>query len=160
MANDLTFTTFPFEPGEPIPDEFTCEGADVSPPLEWAHVPEGTQTLALIVDDPDAPGRTFVHWVLYNIPAGRTRLPRDLDLDAHFAGSEVQPMEGVNGFGNLGYGGPCPPPGDSPHRYFFRLYALDTVLNLGEGATREQVTDAMNGHILDETDLIGTYQRG
>ncbi len=159
MANELTFTRFPFDPGEAISREYTCEGADVSPPLEWAHVPDRAESVALIVDDPDAPGQTFTHWVLVNIPANRTRLVRDVDVEAHFTDADLSPVEGVNDFNNIGYGGPCPPPGDGPHRYFFRLYALDTVLDVGSGASKGQVTDAMAGHILDETDLIGTYER-
>lgn len=159
MANELTFTRFPFDPGEAIPQEYTCEGDDVSPPLEWAHVPDRAESIALIVDDPDAPRQTFTHWVLVNIPADQTRLVRDVGVETHFADADPSPIEGANDFNNIEYGGPCPPPGDGPHRYFFRLYALDTVLDVGRGASKEQVTDAMSGHILDETDLIGTYER-
>ncbi len=159
MANDFQYQTAPFSPGESIPTEFTCEGDDVSPSLRWIHSPDGTESYALVVDDPDAPGQTFTHWVLFNIPGDATHLPRNVDVDTHFADRGLTPREGVNDFTDIGYGGPCPPPGDDPHRYFFRLYALDTALDLDRGATKEQLTDAMDGHILDETDLIGTYQR-
>lgn len=159
MSKELRFTSSPFASGDAIPREYTCEGADVSPALQWTPVPEGTETIALIVDDPDAPGQTFTHWVLFNLPGDVTHLPRDVDIDTEFAGQEPSPKEGGNDFGDLGYGGPCPPPGDGAHRYFFRLYALDTVLDLEQGATKKQVTDAMDGHVLDETDLVGTYER-
>lgn len=159
MATDFEFTRFPFDPGEPMPTEYTCDGNDASPPIEWDHVPEDTETFALIVDDPDAPGRTFTHWLCYNIPGDTTRVPGNVDFDEHFDDADPRPEEGVNDFGNTEYGGPCPPPGDAPHRYFFRLYALDTTLDLGPGASREQLTDAMDGHILAETDLVGVYGR-
>lgn len=159
MATDFKFTRFPFDPGEPMPTEYTCDGDDASPPIEWNHAPEGTETFALVVDDPDAPGQTFTHWLCYNIPSGTTRVPGDVDVDKHFSEADPPPEEGVNDFGNTEYGGPCPPPGDAPHRYFFRLYALDTTLDLGPGASREQLTDAMDGHILAETDLVGVYGR-
>lgn len=159
MPGTLTFTAPPFASGTPIPREYTCEGDDVSPALGWTPVPEGTESLALIVDDPDAPGQTFTHWVLFNLPGDTTSLSRDLDVEAEFAGQDPSPQEGANDFGDIGYGGPCPPPGDGAHRYFFRLYALDTVLDLEQGATKEQVTDAMDGHVLDETTLVGTYER-
>lgn len=159
MPDDLRFTSFPFSPSESIPSEYTCEGADVSPSLEWTRVPDGTESIALVVDDPDAPGQTFTHWVLFNLPGDATRLPKDVDLDAEVADQDLSPREGANDFGDVGYGGPCPPPGDGPHRYFFRLYALDTVLDLERGASKAQVTDALNGHVLDETDLVGTYER-
>lgn len=159
MAIEFSFTRFPFDPGEPMPTEYTCDGSNISPPLAWDGAPEQTTTFALLVDDPDAPGRTFTHWVCYNIPGEVTRLPRDVDFETHFDDAEPPPEEGVNDFGDMAYGGPCPPPGDAPHRYFIRLYALDTALDLGPGATREQLTDAMEGHILDETDLVGVYGR-
>lgn len=159
MSTDLEFTSFPFDPGEPIPAEYTCDGEDVSPPLEWDGAPDDTESFALVVDDPDAPGRTFVHWVCFNIPGDRTRLVRDVDFDQHFADAEFVPEEGSNDFGTIEYGGPCPPAGDAPHRYFFRLYALDTTLDLGPGVSRQQVTSAIDGHVLAESELIGTYGR-
>ena len=159
MPEDFTFTSAPFDAGAPIPTEYTCEGDDVSPSLEWAPTPEGTESLTLIVDDPDAPGQTFTHWVLVDLPGDTTRLPRGVDAGAAFADAAPTPTEGTNDFGDVGYGGPCPPPGDGEHRYFFRLYALDAPLDLETGASKAQVTDAMDGHVLDETDLIGTYER-
>ena len=156
--NDLRFTFFPFTPSEPIPSEYTCEGNDLSPSLGWTHLPDGTESIALIVDDPHALGQTFTHWVLFNLPGDTTRLPRNVDLDAEFADRDLFPQQGTNDFSDVGYGGPCPPPSDGPHRYFFRLYALDTVLDLG-GASRTQVTDTMDGHVLDEIDLVGPYER-
>lgn len=159
MPNDFQFQNAPFSSGETIPTEYTCEGDDVSPSLRWIHPPEGMRSFALVVDDPDAPGQTFTHWVLFNIPSDATHLPRDVEVETEFADQDVPPREGVNDFTEIEYGGPCPPPGDDPHRYFFRLYALDTKFDLDRGATKEQLTDAMDGHILDETDLIGTYQR-
>lgn len=159
MAHEFTFTTAAFGPGDSIPREFTCDGDDVSPTLEWADVPNGTESLALVVDDPDAPGRTFTHWILFNLPGDQTRLPRDVDVETEFSDRAPPPQEGTNDFDDVGYGGPCPPTGDGAHRYFFRLYALDAVLDLDRGATKQQLMDAMNGHVLDETDLIGTYER-
>lgn len=159
MSEEFTFTSFPFAPGDSIPREHTCEGADLSPGLRWTSVPDGTETLALIVDDPDAPGQTFTHWVLFNLPGDTTSLSRNLDVDTEFADAEPTPREGANDFGDVGYGGPCPPPGDGAHRYFFRLYALDTTLDLEQGATKEQVTDAMDGHVVGQADLVGTYER-
>lgn len=159
MSEELTFTSSPFASGEAIPREHTCEGEDLSPGLRWTPAPDETETIALIVDDPDAPGQTFTHWVLFNLPGDLTHLPRDVGVDAEFAGQDPSPQEGANDFGDLGYGGPCPPPGDGAHRYFFRLYALNTALDLEQGATKEQVTDAMDGHVLGQTDLMGTYER-
>ncbi len=129
MSDKLTFTSHPFEHAEPVPTEYTCEGADVSPPLAWDNVPDTAESLALIVDDPDTPGRTFTHWILFNLSPDQMQLPRDFDV--HPAETEPPPVEGTNDFGDTGYGGPCPPPGDDSHRYFFRLYALDTTLGLG-----------------------------
>lgn len=159
MARDLAFTSTPFGSEDSIPTQYTCEGEDVSPALGWTDVPENADTLTLIVDDPDAPGQTFTHWVLFNVPGNATSLPRDLEVDAEFAHADPVPREGANDFGDVGYGGPCPPPGDGAHRYFFRLYALDTRLDLDEGATKERVTDTMNDHVVAETTLMGTYQR-
>ncbi len=138
-----------------IPQQHTCDGADLSPELAWSGLPAGTGSLALICDDPDAPGRTWVHWVLYNLPADAAGLPEGLPAEAE------PPAGGVHGksdFGRLGYGGPCPPAG-KPHRYYFRLYALDTQLDLAAGASKGEVVDAMHGHILAQGELMGTYQR-
>jgi Raf kinase inhibitor-like YbhB/YbcL family protein len=144
-----------FTSGASIPVQYTCDGTDISPPLQWSGAPEGTQSFALIVDDPDAPGGTFVHWVLFDMPATTTALAEAASPGALPAGS----LEGLNDFGNQGYGGPCPPSGSS-HRYYFRLYALDTAaLGLAAGATRDQVDQAMSGRILAQAELMGTYAR-
>lgn len=140
-----------------IPRRYTCEGADVSPPLQWYGVPPGAKSLALIVDDPDAPDprapqRTWVHWVLFNIPPIATALPEGVPREQLPPGTR----EGINDWKRTGYGGPCPPIGC--HRYFFKLYALDTVLPL-EKPTKAELETAMRGHILAEAVLIGTYQR-
>jgi Raf kinase inhibitor-like YbhB/YbcL family protein len=151
----ITLTSPAFAHERAIPREYTCDGADLSPELAWSGLPAGTASLALICDDPDAPGRTWVHWVLYNLPADAAGLPEGLPAEAE------PPAGGVHGesdFGRLGYGGPCPPAG-KPHRYFFRLYALDTKLDLAAGASKQEVVDAMQEHILAQGELMGTYQR-
>jgi len=145
----IQLTSPAFDEGEPIPQQYTCDGADVSPALNWSGVPDGTQNLTLIVDDPDAPGKTWVHWVVYDLPA---------DLDGLQEGSFAGGVQGSNDFGNTSYGGPCPP-GSSAHRYFFKLYALDTQLDLDTGATKAQVEEAMQGHIIAQGQLMGTYSR-
>lgn len=137
-----------------IPFLHTCDGQDISPELRWDAPPSGTQSLALIVDDPDAPGRTFVHWVLYDIPPEIRQLPQAVSDTATLSGGGTQ---GKNDFDKLGYGGPCPPSG--VHRYFFKLYALDRELELKSGATKAQLEAAMDGHILDQAELIGRYAR-
>jgi Raf kinase inhibitor-like YbhB/YbcL family protein len=144
-----------FDEGDIIPQKYTCDGADLSPPLSWSHVPKGTQSLVLIVDDPDAPTRTWVHWVLYNIPGSRTSLPEGVRLsqDVSEFGSQ-----GYTDFGRPGYGGPCPPSGGA-HRYFFKIYALDQSLNLPQNPTKEDVEQAMEGHILGLGQLMGKYSR-
>ena len=152
MAFELTSTAF--APGEPIPRKYTCDGEDISPPLQWSDPPQGTQSFALIADDPDAPIGTWVHWVLYNLPAETRALPEAVPSDAELSDGS---RHGQNGWRKLGYGGPCPPSGT--HRYFFKLYALDTVLDLAAGASKEQVLKAMEGHILAQTELMGVYSR-
>ncbi len=153
----LTSTAFTHDGS--IPTKHTCEGSDVSPALSWSGAPGGTKSFALIVDDPDAPDpaapkMTWVHWVLYNIPAGATSLPEGVASAALPKGT----LEGVNDWKRTGYGGPCPPIGR--HRYFHKLYALDTVLpDLGK-PTKAKLEGAMKGHILAETQLLGTYQKG
>lgn len=143
-----------FEGGGEIPILYTCEGQNISPPLDWDFLPDGTQSLALIMDDPDVPAdEPFSHWVLYNIPIDWRGLPEDFRPDAGWPGDR-----GRNSRGSTRYEGPCPPFGD-PHHYYFRLYAVDTLVELGEGATRAQVIDALQGHILEETDMFGTYVR-
>ena len=152
----MTLTSSAYSEGSPIPVQYTCDGANLSPPLNWADLPEAAQSLSLIADDPDAPDGTFVHWVIYDIPATETGLAEGLPNQGTLSNGARQ---GQNSFGNIGYDGPCPPPGDAPHRYFFKLSALDTVLNLVPGASKAEIENAMTGHILGETRLIGTYDR-
>jgi len=149
-------TSAAFKDGAPIPGKYTCDGGDVSPPLTWSGAPAGTRSVALIADDPDAPGGTWVHWVLYNLPAEVSELPENIakveSLDLGGA------RQGRNDFRRPGYGGPCPPPGPA-HRYFFKLYALDAPLTLKPGAQKKDVDAAMEGHVLGTAQLIGTYAR-
>ena len=152
MAFELTSPAFVQAKG--IPGAYTCDGADESPQLVWGDPPAGTQSFALILDDPDAPGRIWVHWVLYNIPGDARGLPASVPADAELADGS---LHGKNSWGGLGYGGPCPPGGT--HRYFFKLYALDTALDLRSGATKDKVLNAMKGHILAQAELMGTYRR-
>lgn len=153
----LTITSAAFSPDGPIPRAHTCDGADQSPPLAWSGVPEGARQLALIVDDPDAPGRTFVHWVLYGLPPSATGLPAGVPRDGTLT-RPVTASQGMNDFRRTGWNGPCPPPGP-PHRYVFTLYALDTELKLSPGATSSVVGMAMKDHILEQAQLIGRYGR-
>jgi len=143
-----------FNEGEEIPPKYTCDGDDISPPLEWGNLPNGTQSLALICDDPDAPMGTFVHWVLYNLPSDPTGLVEDIPPQDTLENGATQ---GITDFKRIGYGGPCPPGGT--HRYFFKLYALDTRLDLEPGASKPDLLRAMEGHILDAGQLIGIYSR-
>ena len=151
-AMELSSTAFHKE--GMIPDKYTCDGADVSPSLAWGSAPEGTKSFALICDDPDAPMGTWVHWVYYDIPPETEGLPENVIPKEHPANGGVQ---GINDFRKIGYGGPCPPGGT--HRYFFKLYALDTLLNLSPGATKAQLLKAMEGHILGQAELMGKYKR-
>jgi Raf kinase inhibitor-like YbhB/YbcL family protein len=154
----LTLTSPAFTHQGPIPARYTCDGDDVSPPLAWAGVPAGARSLALIVDDPDAPDpnapkRTWVHWVMYNLPARDGSLAEAVDCGALPTGAR----EGTNDWPRTGYGGPCPPIGR--HRYFFKLYAVDMVLpDLGD-ATKAKVEKEMQGHVLEKAELMGTYER-
>ena len=143
-----------FTQGQPIPQKHTCDGEDASPELRWSGAPAGTKSFALIADDPDAPSGTWVHWVIYNIPASTHELPAGIEKTAASSGGTL----GVNDFKKSGYGGPCPPPG-KPHRYFFKIYALDTQLSLKAGATKKDVEAAMKSHTLGKAELMGTYQR-
>ncbi len=143
-----------FEDGGMIPSQFTCDGPDMSPALGWEAVPENAKTLAIICDDPDAPMGTWVHWVIFNIPADLGGLEEDVPADEVLASGALQ---GKNDFRRIGYGGPCPPGGT--HRYFFKIYALDAELDLSPGATKSQVLEAMEGHILAQGKLMGRYSR-
>jgi hypothetical protein len=151
----LDLKTSAFRPGGNIPKQFTCSGADVSPDLTWSDPPPHTRSFALIMDDPDAPVGTFVHWVVYNLPASARELPAGVPGDTEISGGGKQ---GVNDFPKTGYGGPCPPPG-KPHRYFFRLYALDNQLDLHGTVRRKDVDKAMKGHILAHGELMGFFGR-
>jgi Raf kinase inhibitor-like YbhB/YbcL family protein len=151
----ITLTSSAFRDGETIPKQYTGDGKDVSPPLQWEGVPEGTQSLALICDDPDAPRGIWVHWVLFNLPGDLRQLSEGIPPDKVLANKAKQ---GKNDFGNIGYGGPAPPRGKA-HRYFFKLYALDTALDLPAGVTKDQLVVAMKGHTLGEGQLMGRYQR-
>ena len=152
MALQLSSTAF--SNGGDIPVKHTCDGNDVSPALSWSDAPKDTKSLALIMDDPDAPSGTFTHWLLYAIPANTQQLPEGVPADEQ---TNVG-RQGRNGFGRTGYGGPCPPPG-RPHRYFFKLYALSSDLNLKGGASRNELESAMKGHVIAHTELMGRYQR-
>ena len=143
-----------FKEGEMIPKKYTCDGPDISPPLSWTGVPDTAKTLALVCDDPDAPMGTWVHWVLFNLPADEKALPEKVAADKTLKNGAKQ---GKNDFRKIGYGGPCPPGGT--HRYFFKLYALDTALHLEAGATKAELVKAMKGHILSEEQLMGRYKR-
>lgn len=144
-----------FADSQKIPKQFTCDGGDVSPQLGWKNAPTGAKSFALIVDDPDAPAGTWVHWVLYNLPGDTNELPEGVAKQEQLPDGSLQ---GRNDFRKLGYGGPCPPPG-KPHRYYFKLYALDGKLDLQAGASQADVERAMKGHVLGETELIGRYGR-
>ena len=154
----LTLTSPAFAAGGEIPKVYTCEGDDISPALGWSGVPAGAASLALIVDDPDAPDpaapqRVWVHWVLYNLPADSQGLRAEIAPNDLPKGTR----QGTNDWQRTGYGGPCPPTGR--HRYFHKLYALDSVLELPDGASKKQLEDAMKGHVLAQAELIGTYQK-
>jgi Raf kinase inhibitor-like YbhB/YbcL family protein len=151
----ILVTSPAFDAGEPIPARHTADGPDVSPPLQWSGVPGRARTLVLICDDPDAPMGSWAHWVLFNLPAHVTGLPENV-LPAGNAPQGAR--QGVNDFGHVGYGGPAPPTG-RPHRYSFKLSALDTELSLPAGACRKDVLQAMEGHVVGEGQLVGTYQR-
>ena len=149
---NLTSTAFSY--GEPIPVKYSCKGEDVSPSLAWDEPPAGTKSLALIMDDPDAPAGTWDHWVLYNIPTSAHGWPENTPRDAELVNGAHQ---GKNSGGRIGYDGPCPPSGT--HRYFFKLYALDTTLSLSSNADKKAVLAAMEGHILAQAELMGTFSK-
>ncbi|MDE3056410.1 MAG: YbhB/YbcL family Raf kinase inhibitor-like protein [Bacteroidota bacterium] len=148
----ITVISAAFNDGELIPKKFTCDGANISPALTWSSFPARTKTFAIIADDPDAPAGTWVHWVVFNIPQSVATLSENIPHDEILSNGAKQ---GKNDFGDIGYGGPCPPRGT--HRYFFKMYALDTALNLEAGCTKEDLLDAMHGHILAQGQLMGRY---
>jgi hypothetical protein len=153
----FTLASPAFQNGDSIPRQYTCDGADVSPPLTWLTPPAGVASFALIVEDPDAPGGTFIHWVLYDLPGATASLPEGVPKSGELPqlGGAKQ---GRTSFGRTGYGGPCPPAGPA-HHYHFRLFALKTKLGLPAGATRDQVVKAMQAHELGRAELVGLYAR-
>jgi hypothetical protein len=154
----FTLSSPSFHNNQPIPAKHTGEGPDVSPALKWEGAPLGTKSFALICDDPDAPVGTWLHWLIYDIPAKTTGLPENVaktDTVAALGGAK----QGITDFGRAGYGGPMPPRGHGAHHYYFKLYALDAELNLPAKATRKHLEDAMGGHVLAKAELIGTYER-
>lgn len=153
-VEDLALTSPAFAEGDPIPVQYTCDGDDLSPALSWGGIPEGTESFALIMDDPDAPGGTWVHWILFNLPGDTTELPVSVPAEGILSDGSVH---GVNSWGRRDYGGPCPPQGT--HRYFFKLYALDISLDGLEGVDVQALYDTMEGHILAEAEYMGTYTR-
>ncbi len=153
MALQVTSTAFSH--GEMIPKKFTCDGPDISPQFAWTDPPVGTESFALIADDPDAPAGTWVRWVLYDLPASTRELAEGVTKQEQLPSGARQ---GRNDFGKIGYGGPCPPPG-KPHRYFFKLYALDVKLNLKAGAAKTDVERTLKGHIFGQAELMGRYGR-
>jgi Raf kinase inhibitor-like YbhB/YbcL family protein len=152
----LELTSDAFVNGQSIPAKYACTGRNISPALAWNEPPSGTQSFVLIVDDPDAPMGTWVHWVLFNIPAGARSLQEDLPITGKNVDTNAIYV-GKNSSGNTHYDGPCPPSGT--HRYFFKLYALDTTVNLLPGATKEQVLKEMEGHMLAQAELMGTFSK-
>jgi len=150
----IIVTSSAFDSMEPIPSKYTCDGSDISPALAWKNIPDQTKSIVLINDDPDAPMGTWVHWVCYDIPPTVGGLAEDIPkTDILPAGGK----QGMTDFRRIGYGGPCPPSGT--HRYFFKVYALDLMLNLPAGKTKKEVEDAMEGHVLDSGELVGVYNR-
>jgi Raf kinase inhibitor-like YbhB/YbcL family protein len=149
MEMTINVSSDAFNEGENIPKKYSCDGDNISPVISWAGIPAGTQSLAMIMDDPDAPSGTFVHWVIYNLPSSMTTLPE---------GASGSGTQGANGARKLGFTGPCPPKGPA-HRYFFKVYALDQKLSLKEGATKKDLENAMKGHILGQGQLMGKYGR-
>ena len=150
----LSVSSPAFQEGGRIPTKYTCEGQDTSPQLSWSEPPAGTQSFALITDDPDAPGGVFTHWVLFNIPSDSRELPEAVTTQAKLP---IGALQGKNDFGRVGYGGPCPPPG-RPHRYQFTIYAVNQSLELKAGVSKKQLINAIQGHILAQGQLTGTYQ--
>ena len=151
----LKLTSTAFHAGAEIPRQFTCKGADLSPALQWSGAPQHAASSALVMDDPDAPAGTWVHWVLWNLPPASNSLHEGLPQREQLDDGSRQ---GRNSFGKVGYNGPCPPAGQT-HRYFFRLYALDSKLDLSSGATRSDLDAAMKGHVLAQGEYMGTFHK-
>lgn len=150
----IVLTSTEFEHEGSIPEKYSCDDADVSPPLDWQNVPPEAMSLVLICEDPDAPAGVFDHWVLYNLPASASSLPEGVEKHERLGNAA---MQGRNSFGRIGYNGPCPPRGT--HRYYFRLYALDRELDLQPGASKQQVQNAMEGAVMAQGELMGRYSR-
>jgi Raf kinase inhibitor-like YbhB/YbcL family protein len=151
---ELKVTSPAFKNGEMIPKKYTCDGEEMSPPLEWSEAPAGTKGIALISDDPDAPMGTWVHWVIFNMPPDTKKLPENVP---HAPTLDNGAKQGIDDSGKIGYGGPCPPSGT--HRYYFKVYALDKMLDLKPGATKKDLLKAMEGHIIAQGELMGRYKR-
>ncbi len=149
--NPLHISSTVFNDNESIPRKYTCDGENINPSLSFSGIPEETKSLALIIDDPDAPVKTWVHWIIFDIPPQFDQIPE--------GSPPPSSIQGLNDFGNNSYGGPCPPSGQE-HRYFFKLYALDTILELSSGTTKATLEAAMEGHIIAQTSLVGKYSRG
>jgi len=150
----IKLTSTAFQDGGLIPARYTCDGPNVSPPLSWSGLPPGTKSLALVCEDPDAPGKTWTHWVVYGIPPTTMQLAEGIVHEETLSNGGKQ---GKNDFGKIGYGGPCPPSGT--HRYFFKLSALDSEISLEPGATKDQLLGAIDGHVLAQGELMGKYKR-
>ena len=155
QASEFKIESIAFKEGAEIPKKFTCEGEDISPVLHWSHPPRGTQSFALIAEDPDAPSGTWIHWVVYDLPARLRGLPDNVPKLGEIPGGGVQ---GRNDFGRIGYGGPCPPAGNA-HHYFFKLYALDKMLHLQPGEGKNDVLDAAKNHVLGKAQFMGLFRR-
>lgn len=154
IMNSIKVESAAFKHMQPIPSQYTCDGADISPPLSWSNVPPAAKSIALIADDPDAPAGTWVHWVVYDLPPAADSLQEDVPkIDTLPEGG----IQGRNDFHRIGWNGPCPPGGT--HRYFFKVYALDTILNLPAGKTKQEIEKAMKGHILAKGEIVGKYTR-
>lgn len=152
----MVVTSSAFNDGQRIPDRYTCVSENVSPDIAWSNVPDKAKTIAIICDDPDAPAGTWVHWVIFNIPANTQKLPEALPADQNLAHGSCQ---GINSFGKTGFGGACPPKGHGRHHYFFKVYALDIKLDLDADATKQDLETAMIGHVLATGELMGIYSR-
>lgn len=151
MIKKLTVTSAAFQAGDHIPDIYTCDGKNFSPPISWSEVPLNSKSIVLIVDDPDAPKGAWVHWIAFNLPPHLTELPQNASI------KDLGGLEGTTSFESTGYGGPCPPSGS--HRYYFKIYALDTILDLEPSIGKQELVQAMQGHILAEGQLMGIYRK-